>query len=261
MNILELTSVSFGRGKRTILSEVSLELRSGTVTALLGPNGAGKTTLLDICVGWKKPAFGAVTLEGSALENLSPRARGEIVSLVPQRENIRFEFSCLEYVLLGRSPYLPPLGFPGRKDLCIAAAALETAGIPGLQNRLVTELSGGEYQLMLIARSLTQQPKLMLLDEPTSQLDPAHRIAVLRVLKRLSEGGMTVLLTSHSPETAALIADEVCLLDGGRVAFRGPPREVLQRENLESVYGVPFEIRWVDGQPQFTWTLRDPGNP
>jgi iron complex transport system ATP-binding protein len=261
MNILELTSVSYGRGNRTILSDVSLELRAGTVTALLGPNGAGKTTLLDVCVGWKKPASGSVTLEGSALANLSSRERGEIVSLVPQRENIRFDFSCLEYVLLGRSPYLPPLGSPGQKDISIAKDALAAAGIPHLQNRLVTEVSGGEYQLMLIARSLAQQTKLMLLDEPTSQLDPAHRIAVLRVLNKLSKRGMTVLLTSHSPETASLIADEICLLRGGRLAFRGPPHEVLQRENLESVYGVAFEISWDRGQPQFTWDLQDPGDP
>ena len=160
-------------------------------------------------------------------------------------------------MLLGRSPYLPPVNSPGGEDFKIAEDALETAEIPHLRERLITELSGGEYQLMLIARSLAQQQKLMLLDEPTSQLDPAHRIAVLRVLKRLSGNGMTVLLTSHSPEIASLVADEICLLGGGQVAFRGPPREVLQREKLESVYGVPFEVRWVEGQPQFSWSLSD----
>ncbi len=257
MNILELTSVTFRRGKRTILSDISLRLRAGSVTALLGPNGAGKTTLLDICIGWKKPSSGAVTLEGIAIEDFCPRERGKRVSLVPQRENIRFDFSCLDYVLLGRSPYLPPLASPRREDFDIAGAALETAGILHLRDRSITELSGGEYELMLIARSLAQRPKLMLLDEPTSQLDPAHTITVLRVLKRLSGSGMTVLLTSHSPETAALIADEVYLLAGGRVAFRGRPREVLLPEKLEAVYGVPFEVRWVEGKPQFSWDLQE----
>lgn len=255
MNILELTSVSFGWGRRTVLREVSLALRPGTITALLGPNGAGKTTLLDICVGWKKPAHGTITLEGSAIEEFSARERGKRVTLVPQRENIRFDFTCLEYVLLGRSPYLPTLGSPGREDTAIAEEALETVGIPGLSSRLITEISGGEYQLMLIARSLAQQTKLMLLDEPTSQLDPAHRIAVLTVLKKLSRNGMTILLSSHSPETAALVADDVSLLGSGEILFHGPAREVLTAVNLESVYGVPFEIEWVKDQPRFSWSL------
>ena len=259
MNILELISVTYGRAGKKILTGVDLELSAGTVTALLGPNGAGKTTLLDICIGWKRPTSGRVNLEGQDLGGFSPRERGEAISLVPQHENIRFDFSCVEYVLLGRSPYLAPLGFPGKEDIRIAEEALESAGIFYLRDRPITEMSGGEYQLMLIARSLAQQPKLMLLDEPTSQLDPAHRIAVLRILKRLSENGMTILLTSHSPEMVAIIADKVCLLADGRLAFKGSPLQVLKGEILESIYGVPFEIRWVEGQPQFTWDLQENG--
>jgi len=255
MKILELTSVAYGRGSRTILSDLSLGLRSGTITALLGPNGAGKTTLLDICVGWKIPSHGTVTLAGNPLTSLSPRERGMSVSLVPQRENVRFDYTCLEYVLLGRFPYLSPLGSPGEEDIAMAEDALEIAGIPDLRDRPITEVSGGEYQLMLIARSLAQQPKVMLLDEPTSQLDPAHRIAVLTVLKKLSGSGMTVLLSSHSPETAAIVADEVALLGSGKIVHHGPPGEVLTAGNLESVYGVRFDISWTDGQPQFSWNL------
>ena len=191
------------------------------------------------------------------MEELSARERGRSISLVPQRENIRFDFTCLEYVLLGRYPYMPPLGSPGDHDIAIASETLETVGISHLSGRLITEISGGEYQLMLIARSLAQQPKLMVLDEPTSQLDPGHRIAVLTVLRKLAGSGMTILLTSHSPETAALVADEVALLGKGEILFHGPSREVLTAKNLESVYGVPFEIEWIDGRPRFSWNLED----
>jgi len=255
MNVLRLMSVSFAFAEREVLWDVSLSLEEGKVLVLLGPNGAGKSTLLDICLGWKKPTAGEVILAGKPLSDYSPRKRGQAVSLVPQRENVRFNFSCLDYVMLGRAPYLSPLASPGRADVEIAREALDAAGIPHLENRQITAVSGGEYQLVLIARSLAQQPDILLLDEPTSQLDPAHRITVLRTLQKLSKRDISILLTSHSPETAALIADEVCLLKEGTIAYSGPAEEVLTDEILQSVYGVPFTVRWSEGKPQFIWDL------
>jgi iron complex transport system ATP-binding protein len=255
MTMLRLSEIFFAYGKRPVLSGLSFETESGTISAVLGPNGAGKSTLLDICLGWRKPNAGSVTIEGNGLDAMSTRDRGKIVSLVPQRENIRFDFPVLEYVLLGRAPHLPPLAVPGPADTAIAIEALGTVGIAHLAERQVAQISGGEYQLMLIARSLTQQPRLLLLDEPTSQLDPAHRIEVLRVLKRLAAAGITVFLTSHSPETAALVADRIHLLHGGAIVVSGPPREVLTEEHLEAAYGVEFHIAWWEGVPRFGWDV------
>ncbi len=225
MSLLALRGVTFAHpGGGDVLRGLSLDVAEGSIAAILGPNGSGKTTLLDICLGWRRPARGSVTLRGRPLESWSRRERGALMSLVPQRENVRFDFTVREYVLLGRAPHLRPLEAPGRSDEAIARAALEAAGITRLADRSIATLSGGEYQLMLIARSLAQQPALLLLDEPASQLDPANQLAVIRLLRRLRDRGITVLYTSHNPQTAAIAADAIHMLKAGRFAVSAPPR-------------------------------------
>jgi len=175
------------------------------------------------------------------------------MSLVPQRENVRFDFSVTDYVLLGRSPHLPPLGAPGPGDRTIAREALRTVGLAGFAGRSIVTLSGGEYQLMLIARSLAQQATVLLLDEPASQLDPAHRRRVTALLRRLADRGMTVVYTSHDPQAAAAAADTVHLLHRGRFAFSGPPRRTLTAAALRAVYGVPFSVAWTRRGPHVSF--------
>ena len=256
--MLKLSNIAYRyRGKQNVLRDVSFSLRSSTITVILGPNGAGKTTLLDICLGWRRPSSGEVRIDGSDILKLSARIRGQAVGLVPQRENIRFDFTVLDYVLLGRAPHLPALGTPGRKDIKIAREALNTVGLYASSGESITTLSGGEYQLMLIARSLAQEPDLLLLDEPTSQLDPANRARVTAVLKKLTGMSITVLFTSHSPETAASVADTVLLLKHGEIMAAGAPEEILTQERLEELYGVPIEVRWDRGVPHFRWDPSD----
>ena len=174
------------------------------------------------------------------------------MSLVPQRENIRFDFTVTEYVMLGRAPHLGTLASPGESDRRIALQALASTGIAALRERPVPTLSGGEYQLMLIARSLTQEPKLLLMDEPASQLDPANRVIITRMLKRLASSGIAVLFTSHDPQIAAA-ADTVHLLKDGRFLHTGTPRETLTTRTLESVYGARFTVTWVGDSPHLGW--------
>ena len=258
MNILEVRKVSFSYpGGRPVLNNLTFALEKGTIAAVLGPNGAGKSTLLDICLGWKHAEQGAVLIAGRPLAEWSRVERGRMISLVPQRENVRFDFTVLEYVLLGRAPHLRPLETPGKRDRAIAREALLAAGVAALANRSVTTLSGGEYQLMLIARSLTQEPQVLLLDEPASQLDPGHQLRVMRVLKKLSRQGITVLFTSHSPQVAASVAGTIHLLKAGRFRFSGSPRETLTEKNLQAVYGVPFKVRWSRGTISFTWDYEE----
>jgi iron complex transport system ATP-binding protein len=248
MSMVNLRGVAFSyRRGAPVLKGITLKLERGEVAAVLGPNGAGKTTLLDICLGWKTPSAGTVLLADRPVRNLTPAERGRTVSLVPQRENVRFDFTVAEYVLLGRAPHLPPLAAPGRHDRLVAAAALREAGIARLAERSIAGLSGGEYQLMLIARSLAQQAEILLLDEPASQLDPAHQVRVLRLVRALSRKGICVLFTSHSPQAAATVADTVHLLRGGRFVAAGAPRAVLSAATLEKLYGVPFSVRWTKG--------------
>ena len=248
MSMVSLRDVMFSyRRGAPVLKSITLQLEPGEVAAVLGPNGAGKTTLLDVCLGWKSPSAGTVLLADRPVRGMTPAERGRTVSLVPQRENVRFDFSVAEYVLLGRAPHLRPLAAPGRHDRSVAAAALREAGIARLGERSIAGLSGGEYQLMLIARSLAQQAAILLLDEPASQLDPAHQVRVLRLVRALSRKGIAVLFTSHSPQAAATVADTVHLLRGGRFVASGPPRAVLTAAALERLYGVPFSVRWSKG--------------
>lgn len=252
--ILEARGISCSfPGRGVVLRGLSFAVRPGTVTAVLGPNGSGKTTLLDICLGWRRPDRGTVLLRGRPLASWDRRARAQLMSLVPQRENVRFDFTVTDYVLLGRAPHLPSLGAPALADLGIARDALRTAGIEGLADRSIATLSGGEYQLMLVARSIAQRAMLLLLDEPASQLDPANRLRVTRLLRRLADRGLAVVYTSHDPQAAAAAADGVHLLSRGRFAFSGPPRQTLTPDALRAVYGVPFRVRWTRQGPHVSW--------
>ncbi len=196
--------------------------RAGTVTAVLGPNGAGKTTLLDVCLGWRRPDRGTVLLAGGRSRRGAAGEQARTMSLVPQRENVRFDFSVTDYVLLGRSPHLPTLGAPGPADLAIAREALRTAGIAGLAERSIATLSGGEYQLMLIARSLAQQlDGCCCSTSPRASSIPRTAQRVTALLRRLADRGMTVVYTSHDPQAAAAAADTVHLLREGQVRLLG----------------------------------------
>jgi iron complex transport system ATP-binding protein len=258
VSLLELRKVWFAhQGRQSVLRNLSLEVEEGSIAAILGPNGSGKTTLLDICLGWRRPARGDVVLKGRRLADFTRRERGTLMSLVPQRENVRFEYTVMEYVLLGRAPYLGPLEAPGRVDERIAREALAAAGIARLAQRSIATLSGGEYQLMLIARSLAQSPALLLLDEPASQLDPGNQLAVIRLLKSLRSRGITVVYTSHNPQAAAIAADTIHMLKNGNFAASGPPREVLTGAVLQRVYGVPFRVSWKRDVPHVQWDERE----
>jgi iron complex transport system ATP-binding protein len=252
--VLEVRGVSFAfAGGGSVLRNLTFAVEPGTVTAVLGPNGAGKTTLLDICLGWRRPDQGSVLLRGRPLATWGRREQARVMSLVPQRENVRFDFTVTDYVLLGRSPHLPVLGVPGPRDLAVAREVLRTAGIAGLAERSIATLSGGEYQLMLVARSLAQQSSLLLLDEPASHLDPAHQQRVTVLLRRLADRGLAVVYTSHDPQAAAASADTVHLLWNGRFAFSGAPRRTLTSESLRAVYGVPFRVAWTRHGPHVSW--------
>jgi iron complex transport system ATP-binding protein len=251
MSLLSARGISYHYpGGPPVLSGVTLALEAREIAAVLGANGAGKSTLLDICLGWKKPTKGAVTLDGRPCASLGGAERGRLMSLVPQRENARFDFTVEDYALLGRAPYIPALGAPGSADRAAVARALREAGIAHLARRAITRLSGGEYQLMLIARSLAQEASILLLDEPASQLDPAHQARVLRLVRSLARRGIAVLFTSHSPQAAASIADTVHLLKRGRLMASGAPRAVLTGEHLTRLYGIAFTARW--GRAGFT---------
>lgn len=252
--VLQLREVSVSLPRTgVILRDLSLTVEQGSLCAVLGPNGAGKTTLLDACLGWRAPDSGEVLLGGVPIASMSRRERGKTVSLVPQRESVRFAFTVEEYAMLGRAPHLSPLASPGEEDYEIVRRAMGATGIERLRDRSVTTLSGGEWQLALIARSLAQQPHLLLLDEPTTHLDPAHQRLVTGLMRRLVRQGIAVLFTSHDPQTAGAVADTIHLLQGGGIRFSGSPREVLTATRLRRVYAVPFQVSWNGRLPHVRW--------
>jgi iron complex transport system ATP-binding protein len=248
--ILAASGLSFrynGSG-RDVLRDLSLEVPNGAVTAILGPNGSGKTTLLRLLLGVLRPQQGAIRVAGRPQEGYSRRELSQLVGLVPQDEHIPFDFSILEYVLLGRAPYLHPLATPGEADTRLALEALRAAGLEGMQARPLPNLSGGERQLVVLARALAQQPRILLMDEPAAHLDLGNQGRLLDIISELAAAGTTVVLTTHDANLASAIADHVVLMAGGRIVEAGPAGAVISAGTLSATYGVPVEVGMLDGR-------------
>lgn len=254
--LLAFDHITFGYqlGGQAVLRALSLEVGSGTVTAILGPNGVGKTTLLHLALGWLRPQRGRVLLHGRPLNHYSRRDLGQWMALVPQSERVPFEYSILEYVLLGRAPYLGPLEMPGPEDCRIGEQVIGQVGLLHMNGRAITTLSGGERQLVLVARALAQQPRLLLLDEPTLHLDLANKVRLLKLLQELAARGVTLLLTTHEPDVAAAIATHLVLMRDGQVYQTGSLSQVFTTEHLSTTYGVPVNVTQVDGRQIALWT-------
>jgi iron complex transport system ATP-binding protein len=249
--VLSLDGLVFRYGKTApdVLVDVSLEIADQAVTAILGPNGSGKTTLLHLLLGLLSPQVGHILLEGRPYSDYSRREMSCLLGLVPQSEQVTFDLSVFEYVLLGRAPHLDLLELPKSQDRQVALRALETIGLNALCERPVPSLSGGERQLATIARSLAQEPHILLLDEPTSHLDLKNTRRILRTLRQLGNDGQAIVFTTHDPNAAAAIADHVVLLREGRVLAAGSTHRVLTPEYLTRTYDVEVNVVQVGAQP------------
>lgn len=231
----------------SVFEGLSLEIPPGSITAILGPNGAGKSTLLHLILGLLTPTAGAVLLAQRPQRSYSRRELGRLVGLVAQEEVIPFSFTVQEYVLLGRAPYLSLLESPRPEDFAIAHSALARVGATEMATRPLQTLSGGERQLVLLARALAQEPRVLLLDEPTAHLDLGNKGRVLSLVKEQVAAGVTAILTTHEPDLAAALADYVVLMRAGQALAAGPLEDVFTAENLTRTYNVPIRVMQVDG--------------
>ncbi len=254
-DFLTFTGILFGYDpkKPAVINELNLTITEGKIAAILGPNGAGKTTLLFLALGWLQAWQGQISLLGKPLNQYSRKSLGKRIALIPQSEHIPFEYSVLEYVLLGRAPYLPPLGMPTEADQEIAFEALEKVGISHLYNNSILGISGGERQLVLAARALTQRPQLLLLDEPTSHLDLSNKYRLIKILQKLKEDGTTILMTTHEPDIALSLSDDTILMNKGQVVSYGSTTDVVNATNLTNIYSVPVKIIEYEGKRLVQW--------
>ena len=234
--LLEAADLSVGYPGHVVGSGLSLSLHTGEVLALLGPNGCGKTTWLKTLLGLLPPLAGQVRLQGRALSQWPLAERAREIAYVPQGQGSTFGFTALEMVLMGRTAYLGLIARPGAKDRAIAQNALARLGITHLTERSVHRISGGERQLVLIARALAQEPRAVLLDEPTASLDFGNQGMVMRAIRTLAAEGLAVLFTTHDPNQALRCADRALLMREGRVIGGGEVGQVIEAEALRGLY-------------------------
>ena len=240
---LRAGALGFGYAEALLFSGLEIGIAPGEMVALIGPNGSGKTSLLKLLAGTLRPAQGGVTLDGTPVSGMPARTRARKIAVVPQETYPVFDFTVRETVLMGRTAHLGALGIESAADLAAADEALQRTGTRHLAGRMLSHLSGGERQLVVIARALAQRPSWLLLDEPTAFLDIRHRLEIYQLLARLNqEQGLTIVTTSHDINLAARFCRRVVLLKEGRIRADGPPVEVFQAAVLSDVYETALRV-------------------
>lgn len=225
-----------------VFRNVSFRVQPGDVFCLLGPNGIGKSTLLKCLGGILRIHQGRILLDGANLSEFKPSDIAKRIGFVPQGMTSAFPFRIKDIVVMGRAPHLSILASPSHADMKIASRAMETVGVAHLAGRPCNAVSGGEWQLTLIARALVQEPQILLLDEPTSHLDLGNQMKILQVIRDLANQGMTIMMASHFPDHAFLAANVAAILNNGRMVQFGAPDEVITEENMKMTYGVDVRV-------------------
>ena len=247
--ILSVENLSFSYTRRPVLQDVSFAAEKGELLSILGPNGVGKSTLFRCILGSLEGYSGRICVDGRDIRTLPHRERARRMAYIPQIHRPTFGYTVLDTVLMGTTRQLSPLQQPGREQVYMARSALERVGVSHLTERNFAHLSGGEQQLVLIARALAQQSDILIMDEPTSALDYGNQFRVLQQVRALSREGYTVLLSTHNPQHALTFAHRVLALQDGSVAALGPSGDVLTPDLLRRLYGVDTALADTPGGP------------
>ncbi len=245
---VSVENLCFGYNSHPVLRSVSFRAGKGKLISLIGPNGSGKSTLFRCILGLLGRFHGEIRVEGHDVKKLAPRKRAHLMAYIPQSHGPAFNYRVEDMVLMGTAHQLSPFAMPGEKEQEQAWRALEQLNIRKLAGRGFSRLSGGEQQLVLIARALAQQAGIILMDEPTSNLDFGNQLRVLQQVKKLAQAGYTVLLSMHNPQHALIYSDHVLALFNGGIVAEGKPREVITGALLKRLYGVEATITELDGE-------------
>jgi len=242
---LSVKEIDFYYDSIKVLENVTFEVGEREILGIVGPNGSGKTTLLRCINMVLKPKIGTILINDKSIFKLDRKEIAKKIGVVPQNSTIYFPFTVFDIVLMGRTPHLDRLDKESPKDLEIAKVAMEITNTLHLADRLIDEISGGEKQRVIIARALTQEPKILLLDEPTLHLDINHQLEILKLVKKLAKKSrLVVILVSHDLNLASRYCDKLMLLSLGRIYSIGSPKDVLTPENIKKVYNVDVEVNY-----------------
>ena len=241
---VEIRNLHFSYGEKQILKQVSLRVEQGEMIGILGPNGSGKTTLLKI-LSKVLEGSGDVELDGRHLANYRRRELSRLVAVVPQDSQISFPYTVAEIVLMGRASLLSPFALEGQKDMEVVRESMRLTETLDYAESYLHELSGGEKQRVIIARALAQEPRTLLLDEPSTFLDIKHQMQIHGLVERLNrQRGLTVLCTLHDLNLASLFFPRIVILHRGEIYRDGSPEDVLTEETIREVYGVDVQVQW-----------------
>jgi ABC-type cobalamin/Fe3+-siderophores transport systems, ATPase components len=240
---IQVSNLSFKYENRLILNDISFKAEDSQLLSILGPNGVGKSTMFHCILGLLKGYKGKVLLRGIDIKGLDSKKMAKLVAYIPQSHYPSFNFSVFDMVLMGTSIQFSSISSPGRKQINLVEATLERLGIEHLKNRGYTQISGGERQLVLIARALVQAAKVLIMDEPTANLDFGNQIRVMRVIKSLTKEGYTIIQSTHNPEQAFLFSDVVLAIKDGKVLASGIPAEIFTETLIQTLYGIDVEMQ------------------
>jgi len=239
---VQVKNLSFSYGENPVLKDVSFTANDGELMAVLGPNGVGKSTLFRCMLGLLREYEGETLIDGENIRNMSARELARRVAYIPQSHYPAFNYSVFDMVLMGTISQVSGVSSPGKKQIELVNRAMDRLKISHLKTRGYTQISGGERQLTLIARALAQEAKVLIMDEPTSNLDYGNQLRVMAEIKSLAEEGYTIIESTHSPDQAFMYADRILAILDGRVLALGPPRETIDGELIRKLYGVDVEI-------------------
>ncbi len=243
--ILEVSDAGFAYpGRPSIFEGITFPLADREVLCILGPNGIGKSTLIRCLANLYRLCSGSIRLFGEEMSRLPQVEIAKKIGYVPQTHEIVFPFTVRDFVLMGRAPHLAAFSSPGKEDYEKADEKIALVGVEKIAEKPVNEISGGEFQLAMIARALTQEPAILLLDEPTSHLDFGNQIHVLEIIDQLAKSGLSVIMSSHFPDHAFLSSDTVAIMKYGRFMAYGVAEKVVTEENLKQTYGVDVSITY-----------------